>query len=49
VSVRGEYLHYDFGRSSSIPGNFFNADSGDVVNFHDIDVVRAGVNVSLGQ
>jgi outer membrane immunogenic protein len=49
VSVRGEYLHYDFGRSSSIPMNFFNAAPGDVVRFHDIDVARAGLNISLGQ
>jgi outer membrane immunogenic protein len=49
VSVRGEYLHYDLGRSAYIPTSFFNADSGDVVNFHDVDVARAGINISLGQ
>jgi outer membrane immunogenic protein len=49
VSVRGEYLHYDTGGSSYSPTSFFNADSGDVVNFHDIDVARAGINISLGQ
>ena len=49
VSVRGEYLHYDTGRSSYIPTNFVNADGGDVVSFHDIDVARAGLNISLGQ
>jgi outer membrane immunogenic protein len=49
VSVRSEYLHYDFGPSSYIPTSFVNADSGDVVNFHDMDVVRAGLNISLGQ
>ena len=50
VSVRSEYLHYGFGPSSVIPtSSFFNAKSGDVVNFHDIDVVRAGLNISLGQ
>jgi len=50
VSVRSEYLHYDFGPSSYIPTtSFFNAKSGDVVNFHDMDVVRAGLNISLGQ
>jgi outer membrane immunogenic protein len=49
VSVRGEYLHYDTGGSSYIPSSFFNAASGDVVNFHDIDVARAGINISLGQ
>ena len=48
VSVRGEYLHYDTGRSSFIPASF-NADGGDVVSFHDIDVARAGLNISLGQ
>ncbi len=49
VSVRGEYLHYDTGASSYIPTSFFNANTGDVVNFHDIDVARAGINISLGQ
>jgi outer membrane immunogenic protein len=49
VSLRGEYLHYDFGHSSQIPAGFFNADSGDVVNFQDINVARAGLNISLGQ
>ena len=49
VSVRGEYLHYDTGSASYIPSNFLYADSGDVVNFHDIDVARAGLNISLGQ
>jgi outer membrane immunogenic protein len=49
VSIRGEYLHYDFGRSSSIPDTFYNTDSGDVVSFHDINVARAGLNISLGQ
>ncbi len=49
VSVRGEYLHYDFGHTASIPNNFFNADSGDYVSFHDVNVARAGLNISLGQ
>ncbi len=49
VSVRGEYLHYDFGRSIYVPLNFPNADAGDVVNFHDMNVARAGINISLGQ
>jgi len=49
VSVRGEYLHYDTGSASYIPSTFLYADSGDVVNFHDIDVARAGLNISLGQ
>jgi outer membrane immunogenic protein len=49
VSVRGEYLHYDTGRSVYIPTSFQNADNGDVVNFQNIDVARAGINISLGQ
>ncbi len=49
VSVRGEYLHYDTGTSSYIPASFFNAGGGDVVSFHDIDVARAGINISLGE
>lgn len=47
VSIRGEYLHYDVKASSAIPGNFPDTDSGDRVNFHDIDVARAGINISL--
>ncbi len=49
VTVRGEYLHYDTGGSASIPSGFYNANTGDVVNFHDINVARAGINISLGQ
>jgi outer membrane immunogenic protein len=49
VSLRGEYLHYDVGRSSYIPAGFPNTDAGDVVGYHDIDVARAGINISLGQ
>jgi hypothetical protein len=49
VSLRGEYLHYDVGRSSYIPVDFPNRDAGDVVGYHDIDVARAGINISLGQ
>jgi outer membrane immunogenic protein len=49
VSVRGEYLFYDFGSPSRIPTSFPNADWGDRVNFHDINVARAGLNISLGQ
>jgi outer membrane immunogenic protein len=49
VSLRGEYLHYDVGRSSFIPLGFVNVDAGDVVGYHDIDVARAGINISLGQ
>jgi len=49
VSLRGEYLHYDVGRSSYLPASFPNTDAGDVVGYHDIDVARAGINISLGQ
>jgi outer membrane immunogenic protein len=49
VSLRGEYLHYDVGRSSYFPLGFPNRDAGDVVGYHDIDVARAGINISLGQ
>jgi outer membrane immunogenic protein len=47
VSVRGEYLRYDLGTTKLIPGSFPDADPGDSIKFHDIDVVRAAVNVSL--
>jgi outer membrane immunogenic protein len=49
VSVRTEYLHYDVGGISYIPASFPASDSGDYVKFQDIDVVRAGINVSLSQ
>jgi outer membrane immunogenic protein len=49
VSLRGEYLHYDVGRSSYLPASFPNTDAGDVVGYHDIDMARAGINISLGQ
>jgi len=47
VSVRAEYLHYDLGTTQLIPATFPDADPGDSIKFHDIDVVRAAVNVSL--
>lgn len=47
ISLRGEYLHYDIGARSSIPTSFPSADSGDYVRFNNIDVARAGINVSL--
>jgi outer membrane immunogenic protein len=47
LSLRGEYLHYDVSSSSYLPGNFPNVDGGDIVGFHDINVARAGVNISL--
>ena len=47
VTLRGEYLHFDVKASSGIPGNYPNADSGDRVNFNDVDVARAGINISL--
>ena len=47
VALRGEYLHFDVKASSGIPGNYPNADSGDRVNFNDVDVARAGINISL--
>ena len=49
VSVRAEYLHYDVGGIAYIPASFPNSDSGDFVKFHDINVARAGINISLGQ
>jgi len=47
VTMRGEYLHYDVGSTISIPTTFTNAASGDFVRFNDIDVARAGLNISL--
>jgi len=47
VTVRGEYLHYDLATNKFIPPNFLNADSDDYVRFNDIDVVRAGLSISL--
>jgi len=47
VSVRGEYLRYDVGTTQLIPTTFPAANAGDSIKFHDIDVVRAAVNVSL--
>jgi outer membrane immunogenic protein len=47
VTLRGEYLHFDVKASSGIPGTYPNADSGDGVNFHDVDVARAGININL--
>jgi outer membrane immunogenic protein len=47
VTLRGEYLHYDVKASSGIPSDFPNSVSGNAVNFHDIDVARAGINISL--
>ncbi len=49
VSVRAEYLHYDVGGIAYIPASFPNSDSGDYVKFHDVNVARAGINISLGQ
>jgi outer membrane immunogenic protein len=47
VTVRGEYLHYNVGKSTAIPASFSDADPGDFVRFNDIDVARAGINISL--
>jgi len=47
LSLRGEYLHYDVGATSAIPTTFTNADAGDYIKFGDINVARAGVNISL--
>lgn len=47
VSLRGEYLHYDIGRTKLLPASLPDADPGDSIKFHDVDVVRAAVNVSL--
>jgi outer membrane immunogenic protein len=47
VSLRGEYLHYDLGKTQLLPTSMPDVDPGDSIKFHDIDVVRAAVNVSL--
>ena len=47
LTLRAEYLHYDVGASSYLPGGFPNVDGGDIVSFGDIDVARAGVSISL--
>lgn len=47
VTVRGEYLHFDIGNTRAIPGNFPSANAGDYVRFNDVDIARAGLNISL--
>jgi outer membrane immunogenic protein len=47
VSLRGEYLHYDLGGTHLLPTSLPDVDPGDSIKFHDIDVVRAAINVSL--
>lgn len=47
VSLRAEYLRYDLGASSPIPGSFSDADAGDQVTFDNIDVARAALNIKL--
>jgi hypothetical protein len=42
-------LHYDVGGIAYIPASFPISDTGDYVKFDDIDVARAGINISLGQ
>lgn len=49
VTVRAEYLHYDVGGIAYIPASFPISDTGDYVKFDDIDVARAGINISLDQ
>jgi outer membrane immunogenic protein len=49
VSVRGEFLRYDLGKSQLIPDNFFDRDPGDRVGFDNIDVARAALNIKLSQ
>lgn len=47
VSLRAEYLRYDLGASSPVPGNFSDADNGDQVTFDNIDVARAALSIKL--
>ena len=47
VSLRAEYLRYDLGASTPIPGNFEDVDAGDRVGFDNIDVARAALNIKL--
>ena len=47
VSLRAEYLRYDLGASTPIPGSFTDADAGDHVSFDNIDVARAALNIKL--
>jgi outer membrane immunogenic protein len=47
VSVRGEYLRYDLGKSTTIPGSFPDVDPGDNASFDNIDVARAALNIKL--
>ena len=47
LALRAEYLHYELGASSYLPGTFPNVDAGDIVSFGDLDVARAGVSISL--
>jgi outer membrane immunogenic protein len=47
VSLRGEYLRYDLGRASPLPGNFEDVDPGDFISSDNIDVARAAINIRL--
>jgi outer membrane immunogenic protein len=52
VTVRGEYLHIDFGEQLDISGvatsGVFDANDGNTVKLHDVDMVRFGVNILFG-
>jgi opacity protein-like surface antigen len=47
LALRAEYLHYEIGSSSYLPGTFANVSAGDIVSFGDLDVARVGVSISL--
>jgi outer membrane immunogenic protein len=47
VSLRAEYLRYDLGHSTAVPGNFADVDPGDRIGFDNIDVARAALNIKL--
>ncbi len=52
VSLRAEYLRYDVGTRFNIADDdvskISDADDGDFVEFDDIDVIRAGLTIHLG-
>lgn len=47
VSLRTEYLRYDMSDNATLSPGFPGVDPGDFVQFRDVDIVRAGVNVRL--
>jgi outer membrane immunogenic protein len=47
VSLRGEFLRYDLGRATPLPGDFEDVDPGDYISSDNIDVARAAINIRL--